>query len=291
MFLKSRVKFRKLALRQMSILTFILCSYLAFCQAKEKDGANVYIASVESIVKAMDTQKGYDFLTTTNGARFHSNVLLALIDEIQKKGGGETRIFYDGENNLNAYLQKTGLPFEKLPIYVQLARENNQNEVVEFGVDRVVKQVIEGRRPKQALSIHTFWCEEENPASHFAYDDTLSVPRLRVINARDVRLKLLDFGDMLLYDEIEGMKGRPTTGLLGALFKIIGEGAIVQSRSAISDDGLQIVYARSKKGFFSVTTTATIYPDGRAIKGLPKDRPDLKKIEKRLKQPIKIEYW
>ncbi|MFQ5700139.1 MAG: hypothetical protein ACE5IL_17895, partial [Myxococcota bacterium] len=87
----------------------------------------------------------------------------------------------------------------------------------------------------------------------------------------------------------EGLSGRPVSGLLGLLFDIIGEGSLKESRIAISKDGLQILRGRSQK-IFSLRLTATIYPDGRSIKGIPEDRPDLREIETRLKVPLKIEY-
>ncbi len=95
---------------------------------------------------------------------------------------------------------------------------------------------------------------------------------------------------MIVYDEIKGLSGRPTSGLLAMLFKIIGEGRVVQSRIALTPDGLQITRARVKKGFFRVNATVTVQPNGVTKKGLPKDRPELKAFETLLKRPLKIKY-
>ena len=70
---------------------------------------------------------------------------------------------------------------------------------------------------------------------------------------------------------------------------MIGEGALKQTRIAISDDGLQVTAGRAKK-VFSVSTTVTIEPDGRGTKGIPEGRPDLDALEARLKSPLDIEY-
>jgi len=73
---------------------------------------------------------------------------------------------------------------------------------------------------------------------------------------------------MTVLDEIDGISGRPLSGLLGTIFKLIGEGDAVFSRFSISTDGLQIVRAKAKK-LVSRTVTATIGPDGKAQNGCP----------------------
>jgi hypothetical protein len=104
----------------------------------------------------------------------------------------------------------------------------------------------------------------------------------------------LDFGDQIVYDQIEGIKGYPTSGALGLLFKGFHSLGIypsaVQTRMAVSCDGLLILLAKSKFLVFKKTVTATIYPDGHTISGLPNDRIDLQNIKQRLEKPLEIEY-
>ena len=114
--------------------------------------------------------------------------------------------------------------------------------------------------------------------------------RVKVADHRLITYRLLDFGDRIVYDEIEGLRGRPTSGVLGFLFRIIGEGSMVHSRMAISRDGLQVSRASAKKAFFGITTTVTVYPDGRTEKDLPAGRPDLLALEALLEQPLEIDY-
>jgi hypothetical protein len=104
-----------------------------------------------------------------------------------------------------------------------------------------------------------------------------------------ITYRLLDFGDMVLYDDLKGVSGRPTSGILGALFALFGEGALVESRLAIAADDLQVVVARSRK-VFTKTLTVTVQRDGRGEKGIPDGRPDLSDVERRLRQPLDIEY-
>ena len=64
----------------------------------------------------------------------------------------------------------------------------------------------------------------------------------------------------------------------------------METRIAVSADGLQILRGQVRKGFMGVTTTVTVFPDGRGMKDLPPGRPDLLTIEERLKRPIEAEY-
>lgn len=102
--------------------------------------------------------------------------------------------------------------------------------------------------------------------------------------------RLVDFGNWVVYDEIKGLTGRPTSGILGFLFRIIGEGSVVQTRMAISKDGLQVYRATAKKGFIERIDIVTVYPDGKMEKDVPPGRPDLIEIAKRISQPLEIDY-
>ncbi len=39
-----------------------------------------------------------------------------------------------------------------------------------------------------------------------------------------------------------------------------------------------------------MTSTVTVYPDGRTEKDVPADRPDLAELEERLKATLEVEY-
>jgi hypothetical protein len=112
----------------------------------------------------------------------------------------------------------------------------------------------------------------------------------RYCGERVLSYRLLDFGDMTVFDDIRGLRGRPTSGILGLLFQLIGEGHVMENRMAISGDGLQVSRARARKAFFEVVSTVTVYPDGRTEKDVPPGRPDLAALEARLKQPLKLSH-
>jgi hypothetical protein len=154
----------------------------------------------------------------------------------------------------------------------------------------VIAKVKKGDRPVQAMNILIWWPEEPGTKSKYSYRDTLSTPQLKVTDHRIITYRLLNFGNRFYFDKVEGMTGRPTTGLLGLLFKMIGEGRVVETGMTVSEDGLLIVRGTAKKGFTKVTATATVAPDGKSKKGIPKDRPDLKALEDLLKTPYEIDY-
>jgi hypothetical protein len=105
-----------------------------------------------------------------------------------------------------------------------------------------------------------------------------------------ITYRLLDYRDMTVFNEITGLRGRPTTGVLGMLFSVIGEGSVVESRIAVARDGLQITRARARKLLIEVSTTVTVAPDGRTEKDIPEGRSDLAAIDARLRQTLGLRH-
>ncbi|MFI4942642.1 MAG: hypothetical protein ACHP85_05220, partial [Burkholderiales bacterium] len=124
----------------------------------------------------------------------------------------------------------------------------------------------------------------------YSYDDTLAIPDLHVTNERVIAYRLLDYGDVIAFDEIEGLHGRPTEGLLGVLFDLIGEGSVRWNRMTVSPEGLQVARARATKGPFGVESTIVVFPDGRVEKDVPPGRADLGALEKRLLETRTLRY-
>jgi len=145
-------------------------------------------------------------------------------------------------------------------------------------------------RPDFAASIKMWWPERPGAPDSYSYADLVSSPQLKVTNQRVVAYKLLEIGGMVVYGKIEGLRGRPSSGMLGALFQLIGEGELKESRMLLSPDGLQVSRTRAEKWTFGVTQTVTVYPDGHAEKDTPENRPDLAALATRLETPLKIRY-
>lgn len=246
--------------------------------------------SMEEILAAMRTQTGYDATATTNVARFQAEVLLELVRS-QLRCNKDHRLLSIGHAEwFAAYLEFTGLTETSAPIFARLANSYRQNQMIEYNMENVIRRVSKGSLPKLALNVKVAWPESPGVPTQYSFEDTLATPNLKVTNHRVITYRILDFGDMIVYDEIEGLTGRPTSGILAMLFKLIGEGRVLQSRIMVSEDGLQINRTRAKKGPFAVAATLTVQPNGVTQKGLPPQRPELQALESRLREPLNINY-
>lgn len=254
------------------------------------DELNVRRVTQAELVEAMNQVNGFDPTATTNGARFQAEVMFELVNTIADSGRLDKAMFITPEDWFRAFLVKTHLTEETAPQYVKLAHQHQQYMWVDARFDEVIEEVEEGERPVMALNVIFGWLDEPGVEEEYAYQDTLSTPNLNVTNHRVITYRLLNFGDRFFFDQIDGLTGRPTTGLLGFLFRLIGEGRVVVTGIAISEDGLQVVRGTAKKAFMGVTTTATIQPNGQSEKDVPEDRPDLSALEALLEKPFEMAY-
>ena len=122
----------------------------------------------------------------------------------------------------------------------------------------------------------------------FSFEDTLSVPKLKVTNHQLMTFRFLVFSDMVVLDDIQGISGRPLSGMLGTIFKVIGEGNAGTPDTASRPMDGRCCEPATK--VISKTVTATINPDGTGGNGVPEDRADMVAMEDRLEQPLELEY-
>jgi hypothetical protein len=231
----------------------------------------------------------YDILPTTNRGRFASGLLLRLARWARERDPEGGPLYIDPEDWFFSYMETAGVSMMEAPRPALLGLQHGQRVLIEYRPDRVIGEVREGPEPTLAVNVRAWWPESSNSASKFSFTDTTATPKLKVTSHREITYRLVEFEDMIVLDRIEGVTGRPISGILGALFGIIGEGGLKHSRIAVSDDGMQVIRARSKK-VFSVSGTVTVEPDGRATRGVPAERPDLEELEMKLKSPLEIEY-
>jgi len=235
----------------------------------------------------------YSLLATTNSVRFQSAVFQQLIERAleDRPGGGTLFIPYD--LMWWEFLTAAGLSegeAAKAPIGRRLAYENHQSIELLYGPpSAVVREVKEGPAPLIAANVKLTWPDGPDVARKFSFEDTLSVPRLKATNHQLMTFRFLVFTDMIVLDDIQGISGRPLDGVLGTIFKVIGEGNAVYARYGISADGRQVLRTKAKK-VISKTVTATINPDGTAQSGVPEGRTDLLAMEARLQAPLEMEY-
>ena len=263
---------------------------LSFLLARSADAATADTpvrVPFEEVRAAIAHSRGYDVLATANGGRLQAEVLIYLGRLAQAKQPDGPPLLVGHDDWFRALTEVAGVPAARAPTYARLAWQHKQDVRVEYRPSRVIREVVKGPVPRLALDVTISWPDVPGAPSEYSYEDTQSTPHVRVTNKRVITYHLLDYGDMIVFDEMEGLYGRPTTGALGVLFAVLGEGRIVEYRTALSADGRQVSRGRARKAFFEVSTTLTVHPDGRAEKGVP---PPLRALEERLNAPLEIRY-
>ncbi len=243
--------------------------------------------------RVVDSQTPFDLLATTNWMRFQSTLFLHLVRRASALNPAGGVVSIRAEDLFWEFVSLAGLgrdEAERAPAHMRWALHLDQETRLEYRPDSIVRRVKKGLEPALAVNVGITWPDREDGQDKYSFIDTLSVPKLKVTNRQRVTFRLLDFGDMVVYDKISGTSGRPLSGVLGALFKVIGEGDVKYSRAGMADDGVQVVRAKAKK-LFSKTATVSISPDGVAKKDVPEDRPDLVAIAARLKEDLELEYY
>ncbi len=256
----------------------------------EHDLDKVQPVSRDAVLRAMvlEREKGYDLTASTNATRLWAHTIFMLAESAQEAAPDGPPLFLHEADYYHAYLEATGLDEAEAPEFIRISHEYGQHTLIEYRLDRVVDMAETETTPQRALAVRTWWPESESLGDRYSFEDTLSTPRLLVVNEREVSYRLLDFGDQMLFDEIEGIRGRPTSGVLGVLFEVLGTGKIVWSRMAISEEGSLVVRAKAKK-LVSKTSTAVVEKDGTGGH-VPDDRADLRVLAERLERPLEVAY-
>jgi hypothetical protein len=248
------------------------------------------VVSTERLAEAMRHEVGYTLTATANGPRLQADVLLNLVHEASATDPERRPLFVGHREWFSAFLGRTGLSPSAAPLYVRRPYEVGQNIVIDYRWEAVVEAVVQGPQPRFAANVRIFWPHAPGQPDKYSYDDTLSTPHLRVTQKQLISYRLVEYEDRLWYAEVSGLYGRPTSGALGLLFDLIGEARVEESRSAFLADGFQVVRGRASKWRIDRTETATVWPDGRADRGLPAGRPDLRALDKRLREPLAIRF-
>lgn len=229
----------------------------------------------EQLEHAMRAETGYTITATPNGARFNSNVLLSLARAAHDGNPNGAPLFISSDRYFAAYLAVTDLRPEQAPAFIAEAHRNHEDQLVDYRRANVIVQ-SSGPQPLLAVNVVAGWTGGK---ARYSYEDHQSDPALRVTHERFSSYRLLDFGDMQLIDDVQGVSGRALTGFLSFVFSMFGDAAAVRSYSTIAPDNTMITLTTGRKGF-SVTVSATVWPDGRAEKNVPDN---YLKLESRLR--------
>ena len=248
-----------------------------------------YHVSREEILQAMSAHGAYNLTTTTTSARFGAEALLAIARRRQRASPDNTRFLISQDDWFVAHRETAGVAYAEMSEAARAGFEHHQDALVDYG-PQVVAQVVEGPVPVMSLDVTIFWPDSDGSPSQFSYKDTLSVPRVDVYNDRVIRFKLLEYDDMLVFDQVRGVSVRPK-GFLSAVFAVLGKPDLKQTRIAVSTDQWQVMQGRVNVfPGISKTGSVTIEPDGRGHEHVPPDRADLRALEERLGRPLRLRY-
>lgn len=237
----------------------------------------------------MSAHGPYSLTSTTTSMRFGAEALLAIVRRRQQERPGSTQLLVRQTDWFNAHREIAGATYDEMSAAARAGFEHHQDALVSYG-PQVVQQVVEGPAPIMALDVTIFWPDSAGAPSEFSYKDTLSVPRMDVYDDRVIRFKLLEYDDMLVFDQVTGISVRPL-GFLSAVFAVLGKPDLKQTRIAVSPDQWQVVRGHVKVfAGISKTGTATIEPGGRGHEGVPSDRADLDTLAERMRRPVKLRY-
>lgn len=265
--------------------------YNALSRQQVERRCGIQVLSSEAIEQAMRAQagQGYDIAASPNQGRFIAAMLFALAER-QDEQEGETRPFLIRQEELfPAYLRVTGQSPAEIPPGYRKGRDVGIAMSVAYRPDQVVAAVENGPFPQQALSVRATWPDARDLPSSYVYEDTTSDPEVRIQRERPTTYRLLKYPDFVVYDEMNGISVEPTSGALGVLFEAIGMAEVEETRYAVAEDQTQVTYTRVNK-LFSMNSFATVTSDGRAHRGIPEDRPDLKQFEPVLGQELEVTY-
>ena len=241
------------------------------------------------ILQAMSGHGAYSITSTTTSMRFGAEALLGIARRRQRENPGSSQFLVDQSDWFAAHLETAGVTYDQMSAAARAGFEHHQDALVEYG-PQVVDRVLAGPVPIMALDVTIFWPDSADAPSKFSYRDTLSVPRMEVYDNRVIRFKLLEYDDMLVFDQVTGISVRPL-GFLSAVFKVLGRPDVKQTRIAVSPDQWQVVRGDLKVlAGLSQTGTATIEPGGRGHEGVPPERADLRALRSRLSRALELRY-
>lgn len=279
--------------RIVSALLLLATSTIVPASLEAQSGAGGAVrVGRDAVVDAMqaEAEQGYNLLATTNSTRFSTAVILRIVRAAKADAHDGPPLLIHHSDWYGAYAEVTGLPPDEIPEFVALANEYGQDRIVDYRLAEGRVEVVEGFEPELIVRVRVSWPEAPGKADKYTFVDTMTTPNIRVTNRRHIAYWLLDFGDMIVQDEIEGISARPIGGALGALFAIIGDGSAVQNRFAVTADGLVVTYGIVKKGPMKVEPLTVTYPDGTVDTEFPEDRGDLLGVANYIKLPLELEY-
>jgi len=229
-----------------------------------------------------EQRKGYALDAIANALRLQVGVFLALAEQAAASDPEQRVLRINHPDYRDAFVEVTGLAPQALPLFVKVPHAFHEDYLIEYRTARVMEagSALSGLR--RALNVKAGWPDAPDGPASYSYEDRSTDPAIEVTHQRVTAYRVLDHGSLVVYDDIQGVTGRATSGALGAVFKLIGKADAVQTRFAIAADGTQVVRTTARK-LLTLSQTVTISLGGKVFKGVPADRPDLAAIDQLLR--------
>lgn len=237
------------------------------------------------LVAAMRAEqlKGYALDAIANAVRLQVGVFLALAEQAAATDPEQRVLRIDHPDYRDAFAEVTGLAAQALPLFVRVPHAFHEDYLIEYRLARVIDAAAGANGLRRALNVKAGWPDGPDAPASYSYEDRSTDPAIEVTHQRVTAYRVLDYGALVVYDDIRGVTGRATSGALGAVFNLIGKAEAVQTRFAVAPDGTQVVRTTARK-LLTLSQTVTIALDGKVTKGVPTDRPDLLPIDQLLRR-------
>ncbi|MCH7761447.1 hypothetical protein IIA15_08650, partial [candidate division TA06 bacterium] len=105
------------------------------------------VVSCRELLEVMQMQDGYDPTATTNVARFQAEIKLELARRAITRNPIGPSLLIKHDVWFHTFLEFTKLTEDEAPIYSKRVYDYKQDALIEYRVDRVIEEVIEGRKP------------------------------------------------------------------------------------------------------------------------------------------------
>ena len=237
------------------------------------------------LVAAMraEQRKGYALDAIANAVRLQVGVFLALADQAAATDPEQRVLRIDHPDYRDAFVEVTGLAPQALPLFVTVPHAFHEDYLIEYRIARVVDAAAGASGLRRALNVKAGWPDAPDVPASYSYEDRSTDPAIEVTHQRVTAYRVLDYGTLVVYDDIRGVTGRAISGALGAVFNLIGKAEAVQTRFAVAADGTQVARTTARK-LLTLSQTVTISLDGKVVKGVPADRSDLAAIDQLLRR-------
>lgn len=250
------------------------------------------VVTRDEILEVMRAEqaRGYAITAISNSVRLQAAVFLALADRARSADPARAPLRVGHAEYFAALLEASGVQPDAAPPFITVPHAFGEDYLIDYRAENVVEGVDGAAVPVRALNVKAGWPARPDAPASYSYDDRSTQPAVEVTHAQVTAYRVLDFGHAIVYDDIRGVTGRATSGVLGLIFDLLGKARAVQTRFAVSPDGIQVSRTTARK-LLTLTHTVTIYPDGRVVSGLPDDRPDLADLDRMLEAlDLKLRY-